>query len=205
MLPTAGGGTRLEVRRYSRDMVAGSTMTTWAAQEAGRMLKPLGNRWVHTVAVVERARAVEAANSDVDGEVLVAAAYLHDVGYATKLVRTGHHAIDGALYLRELGLERLAQLVAHHSSSAAEAETRGLTVELQAFPCEASPTADALTYCDLLTGPLGERVTLAERMTDVERRYGASHPVTLALRMAHPRLAAAVARIEQRLGYQSPS
>jgi HD superfamily phosphodiesterase len=62
--------------------------------------------------------------------VLIAAAYLHDIGYAPTLARTGFHPLDGAVHLRELGEERLAGLVAHHSGAETEARLRGLAGQL---------------------------------------------------------------------------
>jgi hypothetical protein len=48
-----------------------------------------------------------------DRPVLVAAAWLHDVGYNPAVVSTGLHALDGARWLRMLGTdERIACLVA---------------------------------------------------------------------------------------------
>jgi hypothetical protein len=38
-----------------------------------------------------------------DRPALLAAAYVHDIGYAPELVRTGLHALDGGLWLREQG------------------------------------------------------------------------------------------------------
>jgi hypothetical protein len=54
--------------------------------------------------------------------VLVAAACLHDLGYAPALIETGFHGLDGARHLRALGYERLAGLVAYHSGARGEAE-----------------------------------------------------------------------------------
>jgi hypothetical protein len=85
---------------------------------------------------------------------------------------TGLHALDGARHLRAIGHERLAGLVAYHSGARGEAELRGLTAELADFGDEASATSMALTYCDMTIGAGGEVVTLAERVADVERRYG---------------------------------
>lgn len=91
-------------------------------------------------------------------EVLLAAAYLHDVGYAPELMRAGFHPLDGARFVREAGHERLAGLVAHHSASDAQAEERGLAEQLAQFPAEHSLVARALTYCDLTTGGLFSRL-----------------------------------------------
>jgi hypothetical protein len=44
-----------------------------------------------------------------DSEQLVAAAYVHDVGYVPTVKDSGLHALDGARHLRSLGYERLAR------------------------------------------------------------------------------------------------
>jgi hypothetical protein len=131
--------------------------------------------------VAEQARRVGGVLDEGERDVLVAAAYLHDLGYAPGLVVTGCHAIDGARHLRELGHERLAGLVAYHSAAWFEAELRGLTDELWEFADEASALTRLLTYCDMTTGPRGESFTLDERLAEVERRYGPDHLVTRSL------------------------
>lgn len=130
---------------------------------------------------------------------LIAAAYVHDIGYAPELVQTGFHPIDGARWLRDQGHPQLACLVAHHSGARFEASARGLADAIAAFPEEASAVADALTYCDLTTGPEGATISVATRLGDIEQRYGASSPVTQALEAAGPTLNGAVARTAARL------
>nr|WP_244167179.1 HD domain-containing protein [Micromonospora marina] len=57
-----------------------------------------------------------------DQHLLVAAAFLHDIGYSPEIRDTGFHALDGARWLRRNGFEpRLAGLVAYHSCAAYEA------------------------------------------------------------------------------------
>ncbi|MFD6855509.1 HD domain-containing protein [Streptomyces diastaticus] len=57
-----------------------------------------------------------AAVSEADRDLLVAAAWLHDIGYAPELRDTGSHPLDGARHLESLGAPaRLVRLVAHHS------------------------------------------------------------------------------------------
>ena len=104
----------------------------------------------------------------------MAAAWLHDIGYAPDLVDIGFHPIDGARFLRTLGAgDRLVCLVAHYSCAVYEARVRGLEdVLLAEFGQEASPTYDALVFCDLTTGPAGELVTYPERMKEIRERYG---------------------------------
>jgi hypothetical protein len=138
-------------------------------------------------------------------DVLVAAAYLHDLGYAPSLARTGLHALDGARHLRALGRKRLAGLIAYHSGSRREAELRGLMGELAEFEDEASDTAMALTYCDMTTSATGALVTLPERRADVERRYGADHVVSQALRQALPELERYIQLVEASLRDIEPS
>src|SRR4029453_18784466 len=104
-----------------------------------------------------------------------AAPYLHYVGYTPSLRRTGLHQLDGARYVRSLGQERLASLIAHHSESRFEVQLRGFRHELDLYEREESWTADALTYCDLTTGPLGQPMTLEDGIAEVTQRYGQGH------------------------------
>jgi hypothetical protein len=90
----------------------------------------------------------------------------------------------------------LAALVAYHSGSSWEATLRGRADELATFDREASVVADALTYCDMTTGPNGEIVTVSERLADIEERHGAESVVVRALRLAEAELKRAVETIE---------
>jgi hypothetical protein len=170
----------------------------WAAAEAERLLSPLGDRWSHVRAVGERAGDVGAILDQEDRHYLIAAAYLHDIGYTPDLQRTGLHQLDGARYLRSLGAERLACLVAHHSEARFEIRLRGFAEELAAYKREESWVSDALTYCDLTTGPTGLPMTFEDRVAEVEQRYGEGGIVD-ALRQATPHLRGAVERTEDRL------
>ena len=87
--------------------------------------------------------------------ILVAAAWLHDIGYAPELVETGFHPLDGARYLRRVGVdEQVVSLVAYHSCAQIEADVRGLGAELASEFSPADPLlTDALLYCDMTTGP----------------------------------------------------
>jgi hypothetical protein len=170
----------------------------WAAAEAERLLSPVGDRWKHVRAVGECAREVSAVLDQEDRPYLVAAAYLHDIGYVPDLQRTGLHQLDGARYIRSLGTERLACLVAHHSEARFEIRLRGFSDELAAYKREESWVSDALTYCDLTTGPTGLPMTFEDRVAEVEQRYGEGEIVD-ALRQATPYLLDAIERTEDRL------
>jgi HD domain-containing protein len=170
----------------------------WAAAEAERLLSPLGDRWEHVRAVGECAREVGAILDQEDRHHLIAAAYLHDIGYAPGLQRTGLHQLDGARYIRSLGAERLARLIAHHSEARFEIRLRGFATELAAYEREQSWVSDALTYGDLTTGPTGLPMTFEDRVAEVEQRYGDGEIVE-ALRQATPYLVSAVERTKDRL------
>jgi HD domain len=179
-------------------MVPGMTLEEWAAGEAERLLSPLGDRWKHVRAVGERARGIGAILDQEDRTYLVAAAYLHDIGYAPDLQRTGLHQLDGARYVQSFGAERLARLVAHHSEARFEIRLRGFATELATYELEQSWVSDALTYCDLTTGPTGLSMTFEDRVAEVEQRYGDGEIVD-ALRQATPYLVGAVERTKDRL------
>jgi hypothetical protein len=175
----------------------------WAKSQAEQLIGPLGDRWTHVQVVADAARRVATVLPNEDRDVLVAAAYLHDIGYAPSLNRLGFHPVDGALFLRAHGQERLACLVAHHSGARFEAEERGLEDELAAFPVEDGPLMDALTFADMTTGPAGQPMTLEQRIEEVQRRYRSDNPVHRAIVRARPELQAAIDRTRQRLDGES--
>lgn len=158
---------------------------------------PLPRRWAHVRGVAARAESV-AATPGVDADALIAAAWLHDVGYSPSLVRTGFHPLDGARYLVKQSVDlRIISLVAYHSCASLEAEERGLHDVLRSeFDCEESPTADALCFCDMTTGPDGLHVQARERLAEIRSRYGSGHVARFIAR-AEPDILAAVDRTEQ--------
>lgn len=160
----------------------------------------LPQRWRHVRAVAKLAGEV-APVLRVDQDVLVAAAWLHDVGYGPRVVDTGFHSLDGARYLRRVGVdERVTALVGYHSCALIEAEERGLGDDLAGeFEREKSPTADALTYCDLVTGPGGEPLPVQQRLEEIRSRYGPDHLVTRFIDRAEGEMLWAVRRTEERL------
>ncbi|HKS45084.1 MAG TPA: HD domain-containing protein [Amycolatopsis sp.] len=175
-------------------------LVTWSTEVAGgKLADALPRRWAHVQGVRERARMAAPVFGS-DGELLVAAGVLHDVGYAPELVDTGFHPIDGARYLRSLGApERLVHLVAHHSCAAVEAELRGLSAELAEFEDEKTPLRDALWWADLTTTPDGGPTTIEDRVREITERYGAEHVVSRFVRRAWPELLGAVERTSDRV------
>jgi len=180
-------------------METDTRMIAWAAKHASSLLSPLGDRWLHTRGVVERAREVGKAFDEEHCLLLIAAAYVHDIGYAPSLKVTGFHPLDGAYYLLSHNQTRLGSLVAYHSEAQFEAQLRGLAKELNNIPGEHSALADALTYCDMITGPTGLHVSFEERLEDIFQRYDKSHIVNRAIHEAIPALTRAVKQTQNTL------
>ena len=88
---------------------------------------------------------------------VVAAAWLHDVGYGPRVRNSGFHPLDGAAFLRSEGFpDVVLSLVAFHSGASEEADERGLTESLGRFTPPPNDPLDILTYADITTGPTGE-------------------------------------------------
>lgn len=173
-------------------MTIDTEIVTWAKQEAFSLLSPLGTRWLHTKGVVAQARQIGRAFDQENCATLIAAAYLHDIGYAPSLQQSGFHPLDGAYYLLAHGQTRLASLVAYHSEAQCEAQLRGLAAELRLIPRECSAVADALTYCDMITSPAGLTIPFEERLANIFQRYDETHIINQAIQQAIPSLAQAV-------------
>jgi putative nucleotidyltransferase with HDIG domain len=153
----------------------------WARNLAEDLLaEALPTRWAHTQGVARQARALADQLGD-DAELVEAAAWLHDIGYAPPLVVTGFHPLDGARYLRDVhGLDStLCDLVAHHTGAAVEAEERGMASGLAEFgPAERHQgLLDVLTAADMTTSPEGESVSAESRAEEIFSRYEPADPV----------------------------
>jgi hypothetical protein len=174
-----------------------------AALAESLLAEALPRRWRHVRSVARRARWVGKQLSLPDD--LVAAAWLHDIGYAPELVETGFHPLDGARYLRRHGIDgQVLSLVAHHSCARIEADVRGLGAELASeFPPPADPAlSDALLYCDMTTGPDGDYVRPADRLVEIRGRYGPNHEVTRFVERAASEILTTAGRVEQMLPNQ---
>lgn len=174
----------------------------WARDLAERLLaKPLSRRWAHTQGVAARAASLAPILGD-DSDTLTAAAYLHDIGYSPELVDTGFHPLDGARYLRDIAGadETLCRLVAHHSCAVNEATERDLYDALtKEFLPERRELTDALTYCDMTTGPDGRHLDVLDRLAEIHSRYGPGHLVSRSITASTPCIVAAVRSIETAL------
>jgi putative nucleotidyltransferase with HDIG domain len=179
---------------------------TAARSLAEQFVAPLGRRWRHVQQVAARATALSPVVPTPDRESLVAAAWLHDIGYSAEIGHTRFHPLDGARHLRAEGWpDLIVNLVAHHLGARFEAQERGLAAELGEFPLIEGPTTDALATADLTTGPDGQPLSFDERITDILTRYPPDNPVHRAVRTAQPILAESVARTMRRLEQAAPT
>lgn len=169
----------------------------WASDTARRWLDVpefRGRRWLHVQAVGAKAQTLSPAYG-AEGNLLVAAAWLHDIGYSVELQRTGFHPIDGAAHLELEGADqRLVSLVANHSGAAQEASLRGLREKMLLYPDERTAVRDALWACDMTTGPDGAFIGFDERISEIVDRYGRDHTVPRALIASSIEIRATIAR-----------
>lgn len=135
-------------------------------------------------------------------DTVASAAWLHDIGYAGRLRRTGMHAIDGAGYLDLAGAPKeVVSLVAFHTGAEYEADERGLIDQLSLFDRPQQDLLDLLILADLLTDPLGRRVVVIERLDEIFARYEPHHPVHRAVTRSRWYLEECAARAAERTGY----
>ena len=147
----------------------------------GDVLRPLKNdRRAHSLAV---GRKVEAEAGRVRPSLradLVAAAVLHDIGYAHP--DTGLHAVDGARFLAAEDFSpAVCNLVAHHTASTYEASERGVDLTVyQAFRVDQDlgEAHAVLWWADLTTGPRGQDVRVEDRLAEISSRYGPGDAVS---------------------------
>jgi hypothetical protein len=174
----------------------------WAAEVARNLLEvPLPRRWAHVQGVAAQARSLAPILGH-DADLLEAAAWLHDIGYAPEVAGTGFHPLDGARYLRDVehADPTLCRLVGNHSCAIIEAEERGLAEALSSeFPPTPPALSDALAYCDMTTTPTGEVIAVRDRLSEIAERYGPHDVVTKFIRRAESELISSVARTDRRL------
>ena len=178
-----------------------NTLASWAEPLARALLQePLPRRWAHSRGVAARARGL-APVLGADADLLEAATWLHDIGYAPGLALTGLHQLDGARYLRDAqhADALLCRLVAHHSCAIVEAGERGLA-DVLSLEFKPAPYAlsSVLTCCDMTTSPDGELVSVEERLAEIQDRYGAGHLVSRSIQRATPMILGAVKQVHNR-------
>ena len=121
-------GERPEPRAYGHLM----SLADHAEATARNLLAdPLPRRWAHTQGVAATARTISGLLGE-NADLITAAAWLHDIGYAPAIAVTGFHPLDGARHLRDAkhADDLLCRLVANHTAALTEAAERGLADDL---------------------------------------------------------------------------
>lgn len=170
----------------------------WPAVLASGLLEvELPGRLLHLFGTARQARRLRGVDGVVR-DVLEPAAMLHDVGYASDLVDTGFHAIDGGRYLRSIGVaEAIVSVVAHHTCAVVEADLRGLSSALAAFERPPTLMAEAMIYCDMTSGPRGEVMSAEERIADILVRHRGNQVLEQFIETVQGELVAITARMSQ--------
>jgi predicted hydrolase (HD superfamily) len=192
----------VDVHPHPRTVDPMKNTAAWARDLARKHLEvPLPRRWAHTQGVARQARTLAPILGN-HADLLEAAAWLHDIGYAPDIVQTGFHPLDGARYLRDThhANEDVCRLVAHHSCAIIEAKERGLAgILAQEFYLADYELTRSLIYCDMTTTPDGSEVDPEQRLAEIIARYGKNHIVSTAIEAAKPQILKAVIEVRQSL------
>ena len=191
--------------------VRGLVSARWAGQwsrpiegsffEVEVRLAPMASRLAHVRGVAAAAERMVERIDPLEADSLVAAAWLHDVGYAPSVRSTGFHSVDGAVFVRAEGFPALVvSLVAYHTGAVFEARERGLSEALAEFVEPPDFLLDVLTCADMTTGPDGSQVRADDRLSEILSRYAEDDPVHRAIALSAPTLLAAVARVDALTG-----
>ncbi|MBX7432010.1 HD domain-containing protein [Mycobacterium sp. Y57] len=165
-------------------------------------------RLSHVEAVATRSEVLAVTVPVAEAEALVAAGWLHDIGYLPALRQSGFHPLDGALYLRDEGWPgTVCDLVAHHSGSRFVAKVWELTDELRTFEFVEDASSDVLTTADNTAQQDGSFITVSKRLREKLARHGPTSPGALANPQRDDYIRAAAARVRRRLrtlGHSDP-
>lgn len=190
--------TTAEQPRVSLVAAAKALATTLLADDPRRL--------DHVTTAASQAEKLAITVDPADRETLIAAAWLHDIGYVPALRDIGFHPVDGARYLCAHEWPHLiADLVAHHSGARFVAEERGLSDALADFVFTEDALSDALTIADQTAGPCGQVMLVEHRMADMLFRHGPQSPNARAHDRRGPYFRAARDRVRQRLAVADPT
>lgn len=141
-------------------------------QTATRALADTGTRLAHSRRVASQ---VQLALPLVDTDwrsALVAAAWVHDIGYGRAAAMIGFHPLDGARWLRREGWsDRVTGLVAWHTHAEKEAELRGIKPYADEFARPPDSVLAVLNWADLTSSPDGVECGAEDRLQRILDRY----------------------------------
>ncbi|SHU64265.1 metal dependent phosphohydrolase [Mycobacteroides abscessus subsp. abscessus] len=184
-------------------MVAGGGDIRQRAEDLARrfLAQELPRRWEHTCGVARQVEQLAVDLPEKQKSILIAAAWLHDIGYSTLLVQNEFHPIDGARYAALTKFPAaVVSLIAYHTGAEVEAEERGLSKLLLQIPRPPAGLLEILSCADLCTSPDGKPVDPARRVQEILARYPRSNPVHRAVSRSGPGLIESAHRVQAGLG-----
>lgn len=144
---------------------ADAAVVTRARALAADVLRDDSSAYEHASRTARLAASLGQRAATARAHEVTAAAWLHDIGYAPRLRRTGFHPLDGALFLMNDGWpERIVRLVAHHSLAVLEAPFYGVGHHFGVIEPVTGVDADILTTADLLGGAGDTPPSLVQRL-----------------------------------------
>lgn len=196
-------GERHERQRSGRRSTLGRVaidLIDQASSQAQTHLEGVPVRWLHVQGVAASMAAIAPLIEPNHADELIAAAWMHDIGYAPDLAETGFHPVDGARYAARSGMpELVVSLIAFHTGAEFEAQQRGMAEALDAFTRPPLDMLDILTFADMTTSRTGRPIGANDRLAEILTRYGSADPVHAAISDSAPLLLAAVARVQDRI------
>ncbi len=149
-----------------------SPLVREAQELATSLLRDVPGRLAHVRGAAVIAGMAAGALGVDEPDTVVAAAWLHDIGYSPAIVRTGFHPLDGALHLAGEGWpETTVLLVAHHSHAAVLAPYYGVWRHYALFDHAHGDADDVITFSDLRAGFDGMGADPLDRIEDMRRRH----------------------------------
>ena len=176
-------------------------LDAWARELAqGALAESIPRRWAHAQQAAGRAGELEGVLDRAELELLVASAWVHDIGYAPDAVRTGFGPLDSALHLQSLRApDRLVALTAHIAAIVLEADQRDLSEAYAPFVDEGgTPVRDGFWWCCTTSGTDGSPVTLQQRIEGWRRDHGHDTIILRWIEEATPEIEAAIHRTASR-------
>lgn len=142
------------------------------------------NRSKHTRTVVHLCHKIaNQVNIDAEAkELLIASAYLHDIGYSPVIADTGFYPYDGYIYLKENNWpDELCQLVLRHSQAHKMGDLIPPQVERlyeQGIDSRIHNIYKILCIADMMSDTNGRIVTFGERYYNILASCGKGSTVT---------------------------
>lgn len=162
-------------------------------------------RYKHILGVVEEMRSYiqKRKIGEETKENLLTLAYLHDIGYSNKVIKTGFYPLDGALFCEEIGCVKEVVDAVMFQSGAFKNVKRNFPDLLEQYhnrnyyrSVTSNKYIELITYCELHRSFLGQKISIEEKIEEADREYGKHHYIASELRNNKPSLMKLINRVE---------